>query len=181
VQTLAGVKFAIGASFLALGNNDLFASFPRKIEGIDVNMTAAKLFFLHATNQGQGRRVSEGDRIGEYVVRYDDGSTQLIPIVFGEEMRDWWNNDRGQAVTRARVAWSGSNAALAASGFGIRLYISEWRNPCPQKTIASIDFVSAGTDAAPFCVAITAEEPAPAEASPSVTPGEKSASSARGP
>ena len=47
----------------------------------------------------------------------------------------------------------------------IRLYLSVWRNPHPAKKIASLDYASTMTKAAPFCVAITAEGPS------SSTPG----------
>jgi hypothetical protein len=39
------------------------------------------------------------------------------------------------------------------------LYLSTWKNPHPEKTVGSIDYVSMKRNAAPFCVAMTVEEP----------------------
>ena len=50
-------------------------------------------------------------------------------------------------------------AAAKKSNCHLRLYLTVWENPHQEKTVASIDFVSAMTVAAPFCVAITAEGP----------------------
>ena len=41
----------------------------------------------------------------------------------------------------------------------VRLFAGGWTNPHPEKKIARIDYVTAGTQAAPFCLAITIEEP----------------------
>jgi len=165
-QTLAGVRFTIGESLVQLGSRRV-SNFPEKVEGITVDKAAAKVYVLHATQCGGASfGAPDGTRIGEYAVHFDDGSQESIPIVCGEDLRDWWNNDGGQPVKRGRVAWIGKNEAAGASNETLRLYISAWQNPHPDRKIASIDFISAGTDAAPFCVAMTVEEPASAEAPP---------------
>jgi len=165
-QTLAGVRFRIGESLMQLGSRRR-PDRPQKIEGIVVNKAAANIYFLHATEFGsESFGVRDGTKIGEYAVRYDDGSQQSIPIVCGEDVRDWWNNDGGRAVKRGRVGWFGTNDAARGVSDALRLYVGHWHNPYPGKKIASIDFISARTDAAPFCVAMTVEEPASAEAPP---------------
>jgi hypothetical protein len=41
----------------------------------------------------------------------------------------------------------------------LRLCLSVWDNPHPDKQVATLDFVSSmDTQAAPFCVALTVEE-----------------------
>ena len=62
--------------------------------------------------------------------------------------------------------WVGRNAATKEAKIYLRLYLSVWENPHPEKTVASLDYVSAMTDAAPFCAAITVEMPLPAQAGP---------------
>lgn len=41
----------------------------------------------------------------------------------------------------------------------VRLFAAGWTNPHPEKKIARIDYLAAGTQAAPFCLGITIEEP----------------------
>jgi len=55
------------------------------------------------------------------------------------------------------VAWRGQNSWASPPDWKILLYGFHWRNPQPDVEIATIDFNSAMTMAAPFLVAITAE------------------------
>ncbi|MGO9114530.1 MAG: SUMF1/EgtB/PvdO family nonheme iron enzyme, partial [Thermoguttaceae bacterium] len=158
-QTLAGVKFWIGNSAIQLGSKKL-PNAPRKVEGIPVNRTVARLYVLHAVQYGRPEDgVPDETMIGQYDVRYEDGSALMIPIVQGQDVRDWWNSDGSKAVTRGRVAWTGSNEASKRSNQSLRLYLGAWDNPNPDKKVLSIDYISADTAAAPFCVAMTVEEP----------------------
>ena len=40
----------------------------------------------------------------------------------------------------------------------LRLYVTRWENPHPEKKVRTIDFISSTTHAAPFCLAMTVEE-----------------------
>jgi hypothetical protein len=63
-------------------------------------------------------------------------------------------------TSRAKVAWKGDNNLAGQYSCRMRLYLTTWKNPKPDQKIVSIDFVSRKdeTVAAPFCVALTAEE-----------------------
>jgi hypothetical protein len=151
-QKLAGVKFSIGPSVLQLGSTQV-EKFPEKIEGIKVGQMFARLHILHAT----GFQVEDGTVIGGYTVHYADKTTAKIEIVYGKDVRDWWDAQDKEKVTRGKLAWEGTNAAVKASNAKIRLYLTTWKNPHPKKKVVSIDYTSAKTKAAPFCVAMTAE------------------------
>lgn len=57
------------------------------------------------------------------------------------------------------MVWIGDNAFARQSNCRLRLYLTSWDNPHPQKTINCIEFVKLnGTPAAPFCVAISVEK-----------------------
>ena len=170
-QTLAGVKFRIGESLLQLGSRRR-ANYPEKIEEIEVNnKAAAKVYFLHATEFGsQNFGVPDGTKIGEYVVRYDDGSRQAIPIVCGEDVATGGTTMAAGRSNEGVLLGLEQTRPHAARNDAIRLYISQWHNLHTDKKIASIDFISAKTEAAPFCVAMTIEEPASAEAPPASSP-----------
>ena len=60
-------------------------------------------------------------------------------------------------VTRGKKAWEGKNEPAQGFNASIRLYLATWNNPHPDKAVVSIDYISAQTDAAPFCVAMTVE------------------------
>jgi hypothetical protein len=102
--------------------------------------------------------------IGAYIVHYEDGTRLELPIRYGEDVRDWWvRSDPEPRVTRARIAWNGSNEAAARMRSRIRLYTRSWANPYPERTIRSLDMVTgeqaAGPEApAPFLVGLTVEQ-----------------------
>jgi hypothetical protein len=165
-QTLAGVSFRIGDSTIQLGSKRLPEE-SLQVEAISVQRRVATLYLLHATQWGDARfGVADGTNIGHYQIHYVDGSQATIPIVCGEDVRDWWSHDHKKPATRGQVVWVGRNAATKQAKIYLRLYLSVWENPHPKKAITSLDYVSAMTDAAPFCVAITMETPLPAPAGP---------------
>jgi hypothetical protein len=155
-QTLEGVKFKIGAKLIILGSTQL-PKLPKKVEGIAVDRKFAKLHLLHAT---QWYDNDEDAIIGEYVVTWEDDSSVTIPVVYGKDIRDWWYYEDTPEPTRGKVAWKGENEAAKALNAKVRLYLTTWENPKPEKKVKTIDMVATkeGTAAALFCVAMTAEE-----------------------
>jgi hypothetical protein len=166
-QTFAGVNFKLGKSVIQLDSKLLNVKRPTKVEGIKVGKTCAKVHLLHACEYGNGSAtgqegdplfVKDGTQIAEYKVRYDDGTSASIPVVYGEDVRDWWFTADSKGVSRGKVAWTGDNDYAKEAQSRIRVYLSSWENPHPGKTIASIDYLRTGdSPAAPFCVAITLE------------------------
>jgi hypothetical protein len=150
-RTFGGVRFHIGDSLMQVDRGR-----PMKIEGIKVNRKFTRLYLLQGTEYGNS--VPEGTVIGNYHVNYEDGSHETIPLVLGEDVRDWWNMDRSKPVKRGKVVWEGTNPAAQEGNYTLRLYLGAWENPQPNKKVVSIDFVSTDTRASPFCVALTIEE-----------------------
>ena len=165
-HAFAGVKFFVTDSVIQLGGSKV-PEMPAEVTGIPIQMCASSLYILHATQYGDDRHgVSEATKIGEYRVRYADGSDVAIPIVKGQDLRDWWSFDGGKLVLRGQLVWAGRNPAADKFNQYLRLYLTVWVNPRPEETIVSFDYVSTMTAAAPFCVAVTAEEPIAASTSP---------------
>jgi hypothetical protein len=128
---------------------------PAKIE-IKVGRKFTWLHVLHSTAYA----VNEGPiQIAAYTLHYEDGTTATIPIVNGKDISAFWKRPGDQDPSVARVGWEGSNEHVKQKGFKIRLYVSSWENPRPDATVARIEFVSAMTKAAPFCVAMTLANP----------------------
>ena len=163
-RDFAGVKFNVGASALRLGSKRLPAE-PQRIRNVPVDSSAAKLYFLHATGFG----ADENAAIGEYVIHYADGAELSIPILYGRDVRDWWTSGSfgvsARHATRATVAWRGKTP----DNVNVQLFLSVWKNPRPATKIASLDYASAMTNAAPFCIAITAEGPVAARSAAAST------------
>jgi tetratricopeptide (TPR) repeat protein len=161
----AGVKFKVQTAGLQLRGQYLHVP-PERIRDIPVHCRATRLFLLHGTQWGPPE-YSDGMAIGQYTVHYADGTVSVIPIVYGRDLRNWLRPHMAPA-THAAVAWQGRNSASADGE--IRLYTAAWQNPRPASEIASLDFVSAMTECAPFCVAITAQGQSPEMTGSASTP-----------
>ncbi|MBI4831037.1 MAG: hypothetical protein HY801_05675, partial [Candidatus Lindowbacteria bacterium] len=120
--------------------------FPKEITGTPVARKAKRLCFLHATAWGDGK----GEKAAEYRVHYANGETAVVELLNGKNIGGWWSPGD---VPEASVAC----AFAQPSGNRVGLYTFAWENPHPDWEIASIDFVSAGLDPVPACVAITGE------------------------
>ena len=71
-------------------------------------------------------------------------------------MRDVVEEELGQM---RRCPANGSIVAETAKPNGVRIgaYVTGWKNPHPEKPVRSIRAVSAGADAVPIVIGITAE------------------------
>ena len=124
--------------------------YPEQINGIKIGQRARQIHFLHAA----GWHSPDGTQIGSYLVHYADEQEQVIPIIYGADVRDWnGSNDKATEISNGMLVWSGINNA----GLHIRLFKTTWLNPWPDKEIVSIDYNSSMANAAPFLVAITLE------------------------
>jgi beta-galactosidase len=154
-QTFAGVKFHIGKGLMQLGSSNVKGK-PEKIEGIKVGRKLERLHFLHATCFS----APDATVIGNYVIHYVDKTKTEVEVVYGKDVVDWWAYSWQKAPTRGKAAWEGENEPAKGFDAKIKLYLMSWKNPHPARKVVSLDYVSTApeTGAAPFCVAITAED-----------------------
>ncbi|HYG34598.1 MAG TPA: hypothetical protein VEC99_07440, partial [Clostridia bacterium] len=152
---LGGSVFDV-RGIVQLAGKELFRSgpggkvYPQQITGIQIGQRCHLLHFLHAA----GWNSRDGTRIGSYIVRYADDSEQTIPIIYGEDVRDWNSGaDASEKLKSGMIVWRGVNRA----DMRVRLFKSTWVNPQPEAEITSIDYVSTMASSAPFLLAITAE------------------------
>jgi hypothetical protein len=158
-QTLAEARFKVGEKFIHI-RGDKEPDLPEKVEGIKVDSAFEKLHILHSTGHGEGMGMEEdGKEVGAYVVHYADKTEARIPIIYGQDLRDWWDWPERPDVTRAKVAWKGDNPAATQNQRKVRLYAVVWPNPHPDKTVATIDYVSGNTLCDPFLIALSLENP----------------------
>jgi len=153
VQELQGVRFDIRGVVQLFGGGLVETGgkpYPRQVTSIKIGRPCARLHFLHAA----GWAVDDGTVVGRYVLHYSDGSSQNLPIVYGEDTRDWWiGTDKVVQLKHAQVAWQG----LTPKGDAVRIYKRTWENPHPDREVASLEFISTLTRCAPFLIAITVE------------------------
>jgi hypothetical protein len=152
-QLLGGVKFNIGEGLILLKGNGIDR--PERVEGIRVGETFSRLHILHATHWSAGKKDAV---VGFYTLNYDDQSWETLPIVYGQNVSNWWYMEC-EGPPPAVVAWKGENEdATRTNRARLHLYLTSWKNPHPARRVVSIDFTSTNSTAAPFCVAMTTEE-----------------------
>lgn len=158
VQNFRGTPFDVRGQ-IQLASRKLAeskATYPEGVTGIAIRRACRRLVFLHASRRGIA---ADGIEIGSYVIHYEDGTKQVMPLIYGENVYDWWiSRSESEGAKKVEVAWTGKHEASA-----IRLIKARWNSPFPERRIATIDFHSAMTDAAPFLVAVTAEDAPVAE------------------
>ena len=118
-----------------------------EIAHIPVDSKAAGLRFTH-TALYREKRIAWGPlvQIGTYTVTYGDGSAVEIPITydgnvrcckyrFGEPLKDKYYRHEGYVC-----AWEADPVEVepSADGTPMTLYALTWRNPHPEKVIASV-------------------------------------------
>jgi hypothetical protein len=153
LQKIGGREFDI-RGLVHLGAKNFPIPFPETAENIAVNRRCASIHFLH----GAASAAAPGARIASYVVRYDDGVTNHVPVIYGHDVRTRWF-ERGQEskLQNPQPAWISPADQVGATRQSLRLYVSTWRNPRGDARIQSIDFVSHSTSAAPFLAGISVE------------------------
>ena len=151
---IEGTPFAIAPrkidkpAAVMLGGKALPGSFPRLVEGISVDAVAAALNFLH----GCAYASDKDSEVGKYIVHYEDGKTEQIPLVYSANIHAW---DDQTTATSYGFAWRGR----AADGRVVGISDLRWLNPRPGVKITCIDFLAGDTEASPFLLALTAEHP----------------------
>lgn len=150
-QVFCGVPFDIidpdtndGKSCLPLRGEHRYY-FPESVEGIEVNTKYNRLYFLHTAAWVYGP-----GKIGEYVVHYEDGTTEILDIFAGQNINDWWNPG---GLPDAKLALVRENPLQGSVG----AWIYAWENPKPNVKIESID-VKSNTVAIPILIAISGEK-----------------------
>lgn|GEM_PF-4996372 len=130
---------------------------PESVVGIAVAARADKISILHAVQYGDPINTE----VGAYVVRYTDGTSERIPIVYGRNIANWellLPLGSPEALAEAEIAWTGTNDVTNHEPrIQIRLFAMTWSNPHPDRVIDSIDMISKRTGSDPFVVAVTLE------------------------
>jgi len=156
LQTFAGTEYDVRGLIQLRGKTDFSKQFPTRVNSIKIHQKCARLHFLHSS--GFGAVADEGQHVGSYVLHFATNQMQLeIPIIYGQDVRDWHILGGEKRSDELTVAWTGSNGVSADAHNSIRLFTTTWVNVAPGVEIESLDFVSSANSAAPFLIAITAD------------------------
>ena len=138
-----------------LGENNPFTGSAKSIDLS--NQTYKSISFLHATTWTD----PDGTPVANYVFNYVDGTKNVLPIVYGEHVRDWYvDADIGVLDTpKSKIAWRSTAGAL---------YQTNWVNPHPEKEIQSIDLESQMGYSNVFVIGITGNPDSAGEGEQSV-------------
>lgn len=151
IHRLGDVYFRIGEKMVHV-RGGLRLDLPHSVKGIPVQARADRVHFLHATQGGR----DPGTLIGAYVLRYSDGTSEQVPIVYGRNIANWWSFPIKDDPTEAESPWTGSNDVTDHNpGIKVRLFAITWTNPHPEREIAALDVLSSGNDCDPFLAAVT--------------------------
>ena len=157
VREMAGTEFDIRGAIQLSYRDSNGLKYPDQVAGIKIAAKSQRLHFLHAASHTT--EIQYGKSIAKYVIHYRYGRSIEMPVVLGEDVRDWWAGaNETDSPARAVVAWRGTNAANRRAGnTGIRLFKRTWENPYPDAEIESLDCISTSAAGNLFIVAITAE------------------------
>ncbi len=116
------------------------------ILGIPVNRKAGSLSFLHAYIIGKQQFIAGKDpalldkAVGQYTIRYADGTTECAEVIFGRNIYSWKNYyGTNQGAYDANPVLIG----ISDEGLHFTIYAMEWVNGKPDVEIATVDVTPA--------------------------------------
>jgi len=154
-QRFFGVPFKIIDPKTGNGRTVITLYSPRTTPGmpknalIPVNKDNLRvLYFLHAAAWG-----SPGN-IGDYTIRYNDGSEEKIYIMIPDNNNNWWNGHNSKEISKP-VSVRVTNTSTGKPAWRY-VRILEWENKKRDVPVKEVLFSSAGGNQVPILIAVTA-------------------------
>ncbi len=138
------------AALILAGSLNPPGKYPESVV-LDLNgENASELHFLMVS----GFRENDKTPIGSILINYQDGTSDILKLVYGETL--WAFNDtriaqKPESLKTGRIAWK----KKTPSGDYVSLRDVVWTNPQPEKKIQSVTIASTHTVANPILLAIT--------------------------
>lgn len=144
-KNVAGIPFASGDEFLAVGGTD-WSGVPRSA-GVEFAPCPFKRLFLlgNAMYCGGKKRTV----LANLVLHYADGTEHTLPLRLGVELGDWFNPIRKEP-SPVVIFHSPSYAEYG-------LFLCEWKNPFPGKKLKRIELRAVSKSAVVAIPSITLE------------------------
>jgi len=153
MQRIGGIDFDV-RGLIHLNARQFPVAFPEKVENIPVDRKCASIHFLH----GATFTAPNGTKVGSFILHFADGRRTEIPLIYVNDVRArWFDHTPESDLETPKPAWTTPPDKVGTSGKSLRLYETTWKNNHQDAEVASVDFISAMTESAPFLLAITAE------------------------
>ncbi|MNR08480.1 hypothetical protein D3C85_1246400 [compost metagenome] len=136
-QVIGGIPYQLPTSMteptvmMIAGGSTIRPSLPVSMTGIPVNQKLSKVGFLHTLMYPIA---PGGTTIGNYIIHYSDGTQIAQPIVFQQNIDDWYVPSIHPAVVIAKKYTMTSGGERA-------VFNTLFTNPFPEKTITTIDMI----------------------------------------
>jgi beta-galactosidase len=149
-NAFAGVTYAIRdfrtspvPACIMLAGPGAKGTLPKEVKGLKVEGKAGVLFFLHTFNRtAEWRRQKPEDAppvVFRYVVRYADGQTAEVPVLYGEGV-DHWLAREPRGLKSASIAWAAPFPNDKSEEQAV-VYQFQWTNPRPNVPIQGVDML----------------------------------------
>jgi hypothetical protein len=165
---LAGVTFNL---LPANGPPNAIAPMPKPVT-IYIRDRVASLYFLHGCHLAEKDREAFlkrfqkkdailGIKVGEYRIHYEDGAEATMDMRYGWNVMPWRMSENVLPYCYASPAVltfaTDGMKRRDPRGVDVQLYVAQWANERPEKAVLYVEFSSAGTEAVPFLLALTAK------------------------
>ena len=131
-------------------------AYPMQSGPIPVGAHCSSIIFLHAAT---GVTAAMGTEIGSYLVRFENGETREVPLVFGDQIVPFESRQVAlKEGATSKVAWEGLNEAIPTRGKDIQLAQFRWMNPSPDVPVEQIQLRSHGSGAGICLLAVTLQD-----------------------
>jgi hypothetical protein len=132
------------AAIMLYGKFNAKGKYPKNVELSLDHQKATELHFLC----NAGLISKEGTQIGSIDLVYADGTSEILPLVYGKNIFAY---DDIRLSQTSQIAWKGNTQ----NNKTIAVWDLVWQNPKPAKEIKKIVLRSAGTESCPVFYAIT--------------------------
>ena len=157
-QTFAGIPFSARGIIQLYGTTSdrgMGKAFRKAVDDVPVNRAFERLHVLHAT----AFIATNGTLLAIIQLNYADGSSAVLPMVYGQHAKDGWRAKHEPPVQlepNSRLAWSGTHPESIRYGKTLREFVTSYPNPHPERVVASVSLRSNSQTANEVIVAITA-------------------------
>jgi hypothetical protein len=157
-QVFDHVPLQIGGMICLWGGGNatkLHIIFPEQVPGIELNRKFETLYVYH----GAFFKSPDGTPVCEVVFRYEDGSSIIKYLRYGDDMLDWIAQSNVEGVIgptgpNSRLAWV--NGSFTPGKIRpLRLCLTSLDNPKPHLRVTAIDLYSCKSWTAPCIMAMT--------------------------
>jgi|GEM_PF-3683290 len=156
-KTLGNVPLEIGGHLTLWGaaNARRGANYQEAVTGIEVDRRLESLYVCHVAFFPS----DDGTPMLKVVLQYDDGTSAEHEVCYGTDVRDWYASKSGTNETtepRSKRVWHGpSSLDKSNPPQELQFFMTELKNPDPQRLVKTIDLISLKSQSAPCIMAIS--------------------------